>query len=190
MTYFICWMQRPPIVGILTRHDFVVEHIHGLFPSLNPHNFHSASMGGWLKSFLVSSNLQKSYTSDVHQSDCSFVIIIWPHGWMPAQCWKVSEGQGSLWVDDREAGDPNCLLWTYDRNRCANCRVNIQNSGTGKINIHGKVSTKHVWVWEFCYIERLTIFKQVWFSLASICLASWLYLPFNCSPTIHICSSL
>ncbi|XP_047081718.1 chloride channel protein CLC-c-like [Lolium rigidum] len=38
--------DRPPIVGILTRHDFVEEHIHGLFPSLNPHNFHSTSMGG------------------------------------------------------------------------------------------------------------------------------------------------
>ncbi|KAI5005494.1 hypothetical protein ZWY2020_032737 [Hordeum vulgare] len=37
---------RPPIVGILTRHDFVEEHIHGLFPSFNPHNFHSTSMGG------------------------------------------------------------------------------------------------------------------------------------------------
>ncbi|KQJ99904.1 chloride channel protein CLC-c [Brachypodium distachyon] len=38
--------DRPPIVGILTRHDFVPEHIHGLFPSLNPHKFHSTSMGG------------------------------------------------------------------------------------------------------------------------------------------------
>jgi chloride channel 7 len=38
--------DRPPIVGILTRHDFVEEHIHGLFPSLNPHSFHSTSMGG------------------------------------------------------------------------------------------------------------------------------------------------
>ncbi|KAJ3675314.1 hypothetical protein LUZ60_004356 [Juncus effusus] len=28
---------RPPIVGILTRHDFMPEHILGLFPHLNPH---------------------------------------------------------------------------------------------------------------------------------------------------------
>ncbi|KAL5096245.1 hypothetical protein RYX36_000572 [Vicia faba] len=28
---------RPPIVGILTRHDFMPEYILGLFPSLNPH---------------------------------------------------------------------------------------------------------------------------------------------------------
>ncbi|KAM1775466.1 hypothetical protein ACFX12_044698 [Malus domestica] len=28
---------RPPIVGILTRHDFMPEHILELFPQLNPH---------------------------------------------------------------------------------------------------------------------------------------------------------
>nr|GMC78620.1 chloride channel protein CLC-C [Ipomoea batatas]GMC89775.1 chloride channel protein CLC-C [Ipomoea batatas] len=28
---------RPPIVGILTRHDFMPEHILGLYPSINPH---------------------------------------------------------------------------------------------------------------------------------------------------------
>ncbi|EEF34561.1 chloride channel clc, putative [Ricinus communis] len=28
---------RPPIVGILTRHDFVPEHILGLYPHINPH---------------------------------------------------------------------------------------------------------------------------------------------------------
>lgn len=28
---------RPPIVGILTRHDFVPEHVLGLFPHFNPH---------------------------------------------------------------------------------------------------------------------------------------------------------
>ncbi|EHA8589746.1 chloride channel protein CLC-c [Cocos nucifera] len=28
---------RPPIVGILTRHDFMPEHILGLFPHFNPH---------------------------------------------------------------------------------------------------------------------------------------------------------
>lgn len=28
---------RPPIVGILTRHDFMEEHVLGLFPHLNPH---------------------------------------------------------------------------------------------------------------------------------------------------------
>ncbi|KAF8693448.1 hypothetical protein HU200_038844 [Digitaria exilis] len=38
--------DRPPIVGILTRHDFMPEHIHSLFPNLNPHKYHSASMAG------------------------------------------------------------------------------------------------------------------------------------------------
>ncbi|KAG6652373.1 hypothetical protein I3843_05G002000 [Carya illinoinensis] len=28
---------RPPIVGILTRHDFMMEHILGLYPHFNPH---------------------------------------------------------------------------------------------------------------------------------------------------------
>ncbi|XP_050209981.1 chloride channel protein CLC-c [Mercurialis annua] len=28
---------RPPIIGILTRHDFVPEHILGLYPHINPH---------------------------------------------------------------------------------------------------------------------------------------------------------
>lgn len=28
---------RPPIVGILTRHDFMPEHILGLYPDMNPH---------------------------------------------------------------------------------------------------------------------------------------------------------
>ncbi|GJN21336.1 hypothetical protein PR202_gb08804 [Eleusine coracana subsp. coracana] len=41
-----CWLQRPPIVGILTRHDFMLEHVHSLFPDLNPHKFYSASMAG------------------------------------------------------------------------------------------------------------------------------------------------
>ncbi|KAK3142528.1 hypothetical protein QOZ80_4BG0347700 [Eleusine coracana subsp. coracana] len=30
---------RPPIVGILTRHDFMPEHIHGLFPNIHKSNF-------------------------------------------------------------------------------------------------------------------------------------------------------
>jgi len=29
-------VQRPPIVGILTRHDFMHDYILGLFPNLNP----------------------------------------------------------------------------------------------------------------------------------------------------------
>ncbi|KAI4298909.1 hypothetical protein L6164_032422 [Bauhinia variegata] len=28
---------RPPIVGILTRHDFMPGHVLGLYPHLNPH---------------------------------------------------------------------------------------------------------------------------------------------------------
>ncbi|KAM1665336.1 hypothetical protein ACFXTN_040727 [Malus domestica] len=31
------FVKRPPIVGILTRHDFMPEHILELFPQLNPH---------------------------------------------------------------------------------------------------------------------------------------------------------
>ncbi|KAJ7946528.1 Chloride channel protein [Quillaja saponaria] len=30
-------LERPPIVGILTRHDFMAEHILGLYPQLDPH---------------------------------------------------------------------------------------------------------------------------------------------------------
>jgi chloride channel 7 len=32
---FLFFMQRPPIVGILTRHDLMPEHILGLFPNLH-----------------------------------------------------------------------------------------------------------------------------------------------------------
>ncbi|XP_054820083.1 chloride channel protein CLC-c-like isoform X1 [Prosopis cineraria] len=28
---------RPPVVGILTRHDFMEEHVHGLHPNMKPH---------------------------------------------------------------------------------------------------------------------------------------------------------
>lgn len=34
---FVCFLQRPPIVGILTRHDFMEEHVLGLFPHLKPY---------------------------------------------------------------------------------------------------------------------------------------------------------
>jgi hypothetical protein len=30
-------LQRPPIVGILTRHDFTPEHVLGLYPHIKPH---------------------------------------------------------------------------------------------------------------------------------------------------------
>jgi len=41
----ICWqtlhfMQRPPIVGILTRHDFMPEHVLGLYPDIKHHKWH------------------------------------------------------------------------------------------------------------------------------------------------------
>lgn len=31
-----CILQRPPVVGILTRHDFMEEHVHGLYPNMKP----------------------------------------------------------------------------------------------------------------------------------------------------------
>ncbi|XP_061364284.1 chloride channel protein CLC-c-like isoform X2 [Gastrolobium bilobum] len=32
--------ERPPIVGILTRHDFMPEHVLGLYPDIKPHKGH------------------------------------------------------------------------------------------------------------------------------------------------------
>ncbi|KAK4280518.1 hypothetical protein QN277_012136 [Acacia crassicarpa] len=31
--------HRPPVVGILTRHDFMEEHVHELYPNLKPHRW-------------------------------------------------------------------------------------------------------------------------------------------------------
>jgi len=30
-------LQRPPVVGILTRHDFMPEHVLGLYPHIKSH---------------------------------------------------------------------------------------------------------------------------------------------------------
>ncbi|CAH2056868.1 unnamed protein product [Thlaspi arvense] len=39
---------RPHVVGILTRHDLMLEHILGLYPHINPHNYCNWRLCGFL----------------------------------------------------------------------------------------------------------------------------------------------
>ncbi|KAF3444191.1 hypothetical protein FNV43_RR13881 [Rhamnella rubrinervis] len=65
---------RPPIVGILTRHDFMAEHILGLYPHINPHKRAKFAAN----SRLCNAKCIKHLQSPVHIAQWApFSVAIW-----------------------------------------------------------------------------------------------------------------